>query len=301
MAEEPARQPRVSGAGSDEGREGGAAGAAPLRLRSTSRIRLYRVISVVVLGVLGAIETVWLLGSLYGWLAEGRFAADILWQGTTVLIAWLALRLIGRREWRLHGHQKAVAEAVRTVASARDWDLRRRDEALEQGWSRPPFAQLRNAGASPSARGDGPYGESGVAYLEGDVIRRGTFPTVFTSRLAWTTLPGALPTIHFVREGWANRLAVALGGRDVDVESDDFNRRWRVLTDDPRAAHAVLSPAVIDILNGVADLDLALTFDGGRALVWDDSSDADVELGARLVLVERLVRAIPDFVVTREA
>ncbi|WP_255373729.1 hypothetical protein [Demequina sp. NBRC 110052] len=38
-----------------------------------------------------------------------------------------------------------------------------------------------------------------------------------------------------------------------------------------------------------------------RALVWDDSSDEDVDLGARLELVERLVRAIPDFVVTREA
>lgn len=59
---------------------------------------------------------------------------------------------------------------------------------------------------------------------------------------------GALPVIRIYPENIGTRLATALGGTDVQVESAQFNRLWKVWSRDERTAHAVLTPRMIERL-----------------------------------------------------
>ena len=57
-----------------------------------------------------------------------------------------------------------------------------------------------------------------------------------------------LPEAWIEPQGKADGALLALGARDVDVESAAFNDEWRVYTTDVRAAHGFLSPRVISHL-----------------------------------------------------
>ena len=57
-----------------------------------------------------------------------------------------------------------------------------------------------------------------------------------------------MPRTEFIPEGITQKAAKALGGDDLDVESDAFNKKWRIRTLDKRAAHALLTPKMIERL-----------------------------------------------------
>ncbi len=110
-------------------------------------------------------------------------------------------------------------------------------------------------------------------------------------------LPVGLPRLDIVPEGIADRVAKALGGRDVDVESHDFNRRWRVLADDARYAHAVLHPLMIDRLLRADAQGLALRFEGSALMVWQEGSQGVDSLASRLGALTGVARQIREHVV----
>jgi hypothetical protein len=57
-----------------------------------------------------------------------------------------------------------------------------------------------------------------------------------------------LPLAWIEPQGKADRALLAMGAKDVDVESAAFNDQWRVYATDVRAAHGFLSPRVIQHL-----------------------------------------------------
>ena len=60
-----------------------------------------------------------------------------------------------------------------------------------------------------------------------------------------------MPRISVSRSGPLGRVAAALGRQGVELESEDFNRRFRVRSDDPRTASDVLHPRMMAaLLNG---------------------------------------------------
>jgi hypothetical protein len=63
-----------------------------------------------------------------------------------------------------------------------------------------------------------------------------------------TDLGARWPHLVAVEEGLLRGLRDALGFRDHQLESDEFNRRWKVSCDDPRFVHAVIDPAVMGFL-----------------------------------------------------
>ena len=196
------------------------------------------------------------------------------------------------------GRKRAVAVQALALARGRGWRFRQRDVDVERGWVTPPFSRVSRLTASPSASAVSASGlHLGVAYLEGDL---GVWPflKVFSSRAVWAQLPGVSPKVDLVREGFATSLAKLVGGTDVDVESYAFNKKWRVKADSASDAHALLAPTVIDVLNDVAEQCVAFRLDGSRVVLWDDGTAKDVDLPARLALVERFARAVPAFLVT---
>lgn len=55
-------------------------------------------------------------------------------------------------------------------------------------------------------------------------------------------------TLTIEDETWGHKVADALGGEDIDVESDEFSRRFWVKSGDRRTAYDVLHPRAIEFL-----------------------------------------------------
>lgn len=197
---------------------------------------------------------------------------------------------------RLARRQRRIAHEIRTAATATGFRYRLRYPALESAWVRRPFASLRSVHVSPAAVGRYQGRSGGLAYVEGDAGVKVLSTRTFTSRIAWVDTGRQLPAVDFVREGFAQRVAELVGGTDVDVESYEFNRAWRVRADQPREVHAMLQPVMIALLVDVADAGLAIHTDGTTVVVWDDGRAGEVDMAHRLEIAASFADAIPGFV-----
>lgn len=110
-------------------------------------------------------------------------------------------------------------------------------------------------------------------------------------------LPVRLPRIELVPETLAEKFAKSLGGGDLDVESYEFNRRWRVVCRDPRYAHAVLDPRMVERLLQPDALDLAIRIEGGAVLAWRPGIAGTDSLARRFGVLTGVARRIPEHVV----
>ncbi len=74
------------------------------------------------------------------------------------------------------------------------------------------------------------------------VVSTGQVTAVITHTAVACRCPSFWPSIELKPETVFHRLADRLGGSDVELESERFNRRWRVKTGDPDLALAILTP-----------------------------------------------------------
>ena len=190
---------------------------------------------------------------------------------------------------------RRIARQVHEVAAARGWSVEKRMKDWETGWAISPLSNLKNVTVSPGALGAHGSVLVGVAYLEGDSAIASAELKTFASRMAIAEIGVALPSMTLVSQGLREEILKLLGGRDLDVESEDFNKAWRVKTDDPRGAHGVLSPRVIEYLIGAPQKGVAIQLDGTRIVMWDDGTNASIDLGARARIIEGLVDRMPGF------
>ena len=65
---------------------------------------------------------------------------------------------------------------------------------------------------------------------------------------AVVSVPGWLPPLIVAPEGQAWKAYSRVTGADLDFESEEFNRRYRIVSDDPHFARRFLSATVIDVL-----------------------------------------------------
>jgi hypothetical protein len=88
---------------------------------------------------------------------------------------------------------------------------------------------------------------------------------------AHATLGGlALPRVRISPETVVTRLGDALGFRDQQFESDEFNRAYQVQGTDPRATSDVVDPRMMALLLEVRDRDLSFELRGDHLLCWGD-------------------------------
>jgi hypothetical protein len=63
-----------------------------------------------------------------------------------------------------------------------------------------------------------------------------------------TRLPRALPELRVGREGFFSHIARAVGVHDIEFESEDFNREFKVNSDDRKFAYDVVNPQMMEFL-----------------------------------------------------
>lgn len=103
-----------------------------------------------------------------------------------------------------------------------------------------------------------------------------------------------LPEAWIEPQGKADGALLALGARDVDVESAAFNDEWRVYTTDVRAAHGFLSPRVISHLIGAGKGKQSVALSGNYVVAATGGWAPALETVERMVhLVAGIVETLP--------
>lgn len=111
-------------------------------------------------------------------------------------------------------------------------------------------------------------------------------------------LPAPLPRVHVGPENVFHRIAQGFGFDDIDVESDAFNRRYRVQAADRRDAFAILHPRLVETLTQVEPVEwrTELSVRGPVLVSWWTGTLDTVQLQHRLILLDRIVDSVPDYV-----
>ncbi|WNM24677.1 hypothetical protein [Demequina capsici] len=229
--------------------------------------------------------------------------------------AWSILQVVRRGRHR---------EALATFAVSYGWEFEPRTTSYSGRFSGPPFESglrrrqedvLRGSfsgatcatythvyeidgnrtSASGATLGWAAFGD---ARLGSAMLSSGTRGSrVEEFQVTLVELPVDLPRIDLVPEGIGARTLKLFGGSDVDVESYEFNRRWRVVAHDARYAHSLLDPRMIDRLTQPDVEGVALRIDGGALLMWSPGRRGTDDLARRLSLLTSVARRIPAHVV----
>ena len=111
-------------------------------------------------------------------------------------------------------------------------------------------------------------------------------------------LPAVLPRVHVGPENVFHKLAQGLGFDDIEVESHEFNRRYRVEARDQRAAFAILHPRLVETLTQVEPVEWRtdLSVHGPVLVTWWSGVLEPDEVTQRLILLDRIVDSVPDYV-----
>ena len=112
-----------------------------------------------------------------------------------------------------------------------------------------------------------------------------------------TAIDVPLPRLDLIPEDVGSRILGALGAADIDLESAEFNRTWRVQGTDRRFAVDVVDPRMMELLLRHRVPGLAIRIDGTRVLAWSAGRATVGELSRRLDAVTGVARRIPAHVV----
>ncbi|HVF19436.1 MAG TPA: hypothetical protein VNA14_04245 [Mycobacteriales bacterium] len=215
----------------------------------------------------------------------------------SVLLALLAVAATGGIAlWTYQQDQKRRA-ALAQFALAKAWTFEPDDRrGLVDRWSEPPFGIGHSRRASNVMSGV----VSGRPMLAFDYRYKVTTSTgksrstrTYKYGVCVLGLPTYLPPLEVGPENLLTRFGSALGIDDIELESEDFNRAFRV-RGAPRFAHDVLTPRTMETL--LRSECRSWRIAGSDILAWDDGLQGPVEILSRLATLDGVVTAIPDFV-----
>jgi Protein of unknown function (DUF3137) len=193
---------------------------------------------------------------------------------TTVLIvigAVIVAIVVIYFQWQ--ANKKKVAELT-AAAAERGWKYDREDRGRVHRFKGTPFGEGRNRMARHILLG--PYrGRTMLAFeysyqeLEGSGDRRRTKTYRFT--VVGIGIPSPRPTLEITREGWGRKLLGMVGVRDLQLESEDFNKTFHIRAENDKFAYDILHPRMMEwMLADQRTLSIPFRFERGDLVVWTD-------------------------------
>lgn len=183
---------------------------------------------------------------------------------------------------------------IASWAAQRGWRYVARDPRWEHALPGFPFER----GYRPRARNvvSGPFGRYPAAAFDYSYQgeRRDDWMLPHRFGVHVLRLPAPLPWLHLSAEVLADRAAKLLGAQDLDFESEEFNRLYRVRATDARLASDVVNPRTMEMLIEMGGPDVRI-HDAYIALVTPGRLDLEVVDGA-LTALARICDQVPAFV-----
>lgn len=217
-----------------------------------------------------------------------------------VLLVVGVLAMVGLVLW-LHrqARRKKIAEFT-AFAVRRGWRYLERDRGLVKRFNGAPFGRGHDRRAEHVLRGTH-RGRRLVAFEysyketegSGDDRRTRTYP--FT--VVGLATPAPRPTLELSRESWGRRLLGLVGVRDLELESEEFNRTFRIRTEDDKFAYDILHPRMMAwMLADERARSVPFRFERGDLVVWTPGRVDVVRVGELLDYACDILDRTPDFV-----
>ncbi|ADG75858.1 hypothetical protein Cfla_2975 [Cellulomonas flavigena DSM 20109] len=172
------------------------------------------------------------------------------------------------------------------------WHYERYDSSLLRLQSGTPF----DAGDAHSASEvlDRPWqGRHAVSFTYTWVVGSGKNRQTKHAHVVALHLPARLPRLEVTPEGLGAAVIKLVGGKDLQLELEEFNREYRVSSADERTAHAVLHPRLMERLLREDSRGLPWRLEGRWLLTWDRGRTDVDRIAARLMLLGAIADAVP--------
>ena len=212
------------------------------------------------------------------------------------LLIAAVLLVVGLLAYLSYLAEKRRREALAAFAARRGWSYRRDAPELVDRFDGAPFGRGFGRSARNAISGthlDRPFTTFDYRYKE----RQGTGEDsqVVTRRFCLTVVELGVWTPGLVvdPENFLKRFAGRVFNSDIELESEDFNRAFRVNSPDRRFASAVLHPRMMEHLLTLRELGWRL--EGDAMILVEDGAYDPTGIDARLAVMDSILDLIPEF------
>lgn len=191
--------------------------------------------------------------------------------------------------------QEQKVKQYQAWAAARGWHYNRSAQHLVYRYNIRPFGVGDSRRAMHLFQGDF-YGMPASAfhyqYQTGDDKNKTTHRfTIYT-----LLLPAVFPGVTLAPEGIFRSLLAVFGARDIQLESEEFNKAWKVQGDDLKFVHDVLHPRQMERLMMPDARGRVLYLTGNELVTWIPGHNGPEEIDRYLPFARDFADGIPDFI-----
>lgn len=207
---------------------------------------------------------------------------------------FLAAAALAGFQWFCWRQRRRRRARIARWAQLEGWAYVARDDSWVDVWHGHPFGKGMVRRAQNVVTGSfGPHRAvlCDYSYRESGDNR---YPTLERFAVHALDLPVRLPWTHLSAERTTDRLVALAGGQDIELESDAFNRAYRVRSDDPRFASDLLNPRTMELLLRCGGPDVRIG--GGYILLVTPGPLDPPFVGAALTVLASMLENLPDFV-----
>ena len=197
---------------------------------------------------------------------------------------------------------KRRREGMAAFAAGRGWVYSESDASLLERFEGEPFGVGEDREATNVIRGtahDRPMVAFDYSYVTTSTstdanghsrTERHTHPFSVVA----VNLGAVMPALSVTPEGMISRFFGRLTNSDIELESEDFNRAFRVTCPNRRFASDVLHPRMMELL--LQWPELAWRFDADSLLAVRAGSHDVAEIDAKLAALDAILDNVPEFV-----
>jgi hypothetical protein len=190
-------------------------------------------------------------------------------------------------------HQRV--KAIQAWAARTGWTYVGSDPSLVSRWRGQPFNAGHSRRVSEVVVGHF-AGRQAVSFSYRYTTGSGKNSSTHTFHLVAVQLPAYLATLELTAEGVGAKLAKAFGGQDIQFESEDFNRAWRVEARDMKFAHDVVHPRLMERLLRADARGMSIRIEGSDILCWMSGTQNLNAIAGRLQVLCAVIDAVPRYV-----
>lgn len=199
------------------------------------------------------------------------------------------------RSWQQDQRRK---QQIRTWATNNGYTYEAENDAWCERWNGEPFGNgdhRRAENVVNGATSKRPFIAFDYSYQTHSSDGKGG-RTTQTHRYTVTVvqMPTFLPTLQVTPESVFTRMGHALGLDDIDLESEDFNRKFRVHANDRKFASDVLTPRTMQAL--LARPATSWRISGSDILSWTEDRLSPLLVTKSASTLELVIDGIPSFV-----
>ncbi|MDQ1704784.1 MAG: hypothetical protein QOF18_1150 [Frankiaceae bacterium] len=215
-----------------------------------------------------------------------------------VVLVALGVPLAAYLAYRSWQQEQKRKELLLQWATSNGWTFTEEDDSWCGRWNGAPFGlgdHRRARDVIAGAAGTRTFVAFDYSYQTHSSDGKGNTTTT-THRYVVTAvrMPTALPDLQVTPESVFSRIGHVLGMSDIELESEDFNRRFRVHGPDPKFASDVLSPRTMQALLGCGDVSWRIN--GTDIIGWYDGKLDPTGVQSTMATLGTVIDGVPSFV-----